>query len=258
MASALPPTVRTHLAACIVAWKLHGLVGRPAPRTPARARAGFTLLELMVVLAIVLIAALIGAGSIQPYLPRYRMVSVSKRLQADIRMLQTLAMQTGRQTRLRLVAPSGSCSDLDVWGGGWVKELGDRSVGSSAWDVLPPDALADGVDDDQSTGTFNFSKGGAHAAHGVCLNEWATIAGPGVDNADSLVFSPRGSLANPITDFPDGTIRVTLTNQSAARQGFTDEVEVVVSAAGWCGRESTRGASVTDGTVGAATSSGVN
>jgi len=228
----------------------------PAPSALARPRAGFSLLELVVVLAIVLIAALIGAGSIQPYLPRFRMVSVAKRMQADLRMLQTLAMQTGRQTRMRLVAPgSGDCNDYDAWGGGWIKEVGDRSVGSTEWDVLPADALADGTDDDQSTGIYDFSDEGSHAARGVCLNAWDTIDGPGVDNADALVFSPRGNLANPVTDFPDGTIRLTLSNQAAARQGVTDQVHVLVSAAGWTGLESTQGAAATDGAIGASTSS---
>ena len=238
-----------------LAWKLHGRWWMPALRATGRRRAGFSLLELVVVLAIILIAALIGAGSIQPYLPRFRMVSVAKRMQSDLRMLQSLAMQTGRQARMRLVAPVGDCGDHGAWGGGWVKELGNRSAGSTDWDVLPPDALADGRDDDQSTGVYDFSDGGNHPARNVCLNEWDAIAGPGAGSADSLVFSPRGSLANPVTDFPDGTIRITLSNQAAAREGVTDQVHVVVSAAGWTGLESTQGVAATDGTVGASTSS---
>jgi hypothetical protein len=89
----------------------------------------------------------------------------------------------------------------------------------------------------------------------VCLNAWDAIVGPGVGSADSLVFSPRGSLANPVTDFPDGTIRVTLSNQSAAREGVTDQVHILVSAAGWTGLESTQGVAAIDGSVGASTSS---
>ena len=221
---------------------------------PVRRR-GFTLLELLVVLAIVLIAALIGAGTVQPYLPRFRMVSTAKSLRADIRMLQTLALQTGRQTRIRLVAPGGDCSNYEEWGGGWVMELGDRSVNSTFWDVLPPDALADGSDDDQSQGTVDLGPDGANAARGICMKSWATLEGPGSGNNYSLVFSPRGSLANPVTDFPDGYIRLTLSNQYAAKQGITDEMQVMVSAAGWTGLESTLGGTVGDGSVGATVSS---
>jgi prepilin-type N-terminal cleavage/methylation domain-containing protein len=222
---------------------------------PRSGHAGFSLLELLVVLAIVLIAALIGAGTIQPYLPRFRMVSTAKSFRSDVRMLQTLALQTGRQTRLRLVPPSGSCSDPEEWGGGWVMELGDKSVGSTSWDILPPDALADGTDDDKSQGVFDLGPDGSNPARGICLKEWDTIEGPGAGNANALVFSARGSLANPVTDFPDGYIRLTFANQYAAREGIVDEVQVMISAAGWSGLESSLGQPVGDGSVGASLSS---
>jgi hypothetical protein len=186
------------------------------------------------------------------------MVSTAKSLRSDIRMLQTLALQTGRQTRMRLVAPIGDCSDPEEWGGGWVLELGDRSVSSSAWDILPPDALKDGTDDDQSQGTVDLGPGGAKAARGICMKSWETLEGPGAGNGDSLVFSPRGSLANPVTDFPDGYIRLTFSNQYAARQGVVDEMQVMVSAAGWTGIESSLGEEVGDGSVGASMSSTAN
>jgi hypothetical protein len=186
------------------------------------------------------------------------MVSTAKSFRADIRMMQSLALQTGRQTRMRLLAPASGCSDSDDWGGGWVMELGDRSVNSTNWDILPPDALADGTDDDQSQGVIDLGPDGAHAARGVCMQGWDTIEGPGIDNQDALVFGPRGSLANPVTDFPDGYIRLTFSNQYAAREGFDDEMTVMVSAAGWSGLESTQGVEVGDGNVGATLSSSVN
>ena len=187
------------------------------------------------------------------------MVSTAKSFRSDIRMLQSLALQTGRQTRMRLVAAQGSCDDPDSWGGGWILEVGDRSVNSSAWDILPPDALADGTDDDQSQGIVDFGPDGAQAARGICMQPWNSIEGPGVDNEDALVFSPRGSLANPVTDFPDGYIRLTFSNQYAARTGITDEMTVMVSAAGWSGLQSSLGGEVGDGSsVGASLSSSAN
>lgn len=201
-------------------------------------------------MAIVIIAALIGAGSLRPYLPRFRMISTAKRLRADIRQLQSLALQTGRQTRLRLIAPGGSCDNPDNYGGGWVMEVGDASVGSSAWDILPPDALADGTDDDQSLGTVDLGEDGSHATRSVCLTAWDPITGPGSGNANALVFSPRGHLANPVTDFSDGYIRLGFVNQAAARQDIVDEIDVIVSAAGWTGLETSLGGATTDGAVG--------
>lgn len=223
----------------------------------SRQRRAFTLIELLVVLAIIIVATLLGAGTIQPYLPRYRMISVSKQLRADLRQLQSLAMQTGRQTRLRLIAPAGDCADTEVYGGGWELSVGDRSVGSTVWDILPEDALVDGSDDEQGQGRVDFGPDGAKAARGVCLMAWAALEGPGAGNTDSIVFSPRGSVANPLTDFADGTIRIRLANQAAAAEGVVDEAHVLVSAAGWTGLETTLGQSGIDGSVGAASSSSV-
>ncbi len=222
------------------------------PRTPARR--AFTLIELLVVLAILLVVGLIGAGSLQPHLPRYRMLSAAKELRADLARLQDLAVRTGRQTRLRL-RPAGSCADPDTWGGAWELAVGDRSRGSARWDLLPEDATADGVDDDASEGTADLGPGGNAQARHVCMEGAAGLIGPGVGNSDSIVFDPRGFLANPSADLPDGYIRVRLLNQAAAREGVVDGVEVVVTAAGFVRLVTDLGADPAPAPVGASTAS---
>ena len=223
----------------------------PRPRRPTRN--GFTLVELVVVLGIIIIATAIGAGSVQPYLPRYRMIKSAKRLRADLLRVQELATRTGRQSRLRLVAPDGSCEDPDVWGGAWVLELGDASRGSATWDVLPEDALTDGSDDDQSQGLIVLNEGGNHAARHVCLNDWGRITGPGSGNADSVVFDSRGFLMNPSSDLSDGYIRIPLTNQSAAREGVRDQISVLVAATGFSRLHSTLGDEYDGNSIGSQT-----
>jgi prepilin-type N-terminal cleavage/methylation domain-containing protein len=216
---------------------------------------GFTLLELVVVLAIITIAALIGAGSMQSHLPRYRMVQTAKKLRSDLRRVQELATRTGRQARLRLVAPAGDCGSTDTWGGGWVLEVGDDSRLSRRWDVLPEDALADGSDDDQSQGIIDLGPDGTDRARDVCLDDWGTITGPGGASADSIVFDSRGFLQNPTTDLASGYIRIPVVNQAAAREGVNDRIHVLVAATGFIRLHSALGDEYDGAAVGAQTTS---
>lgn len=207
---------------------------RPAafPRRLRRARRAFTLLELAVVVAIVVITASLGVGSLREHLPRYRMVQAAKRLKADVQSLQSLATASGRQGRLRLLAAPGDCSDPEVWGGGWVLELGDRSHGSTRWDVLPLDSAEDGVDDDQSEGPVVLSEGGNAESRFTCMLPWGTLSGPLSGDRDTIVINARGYLDNPTTDLDRGYIRLALRNQAAAAQGVQDEAVLLISAAG--------------------------
>lgn len=208
------------------------------------ARSGFTLVELAIALAIGLVLTLIGWTTMQSYLPRFRMVKTAKALRSDLVHLQSLAMQTGRETRLKLVSAGGECtSDRGAWGGSWRLEIGNSSRGSTKWELLPPDAGEDGTDDDQSEGVVDIGEGGNREAREVCLEQWSSLAGPATGNADSIVFSPEGWLSNPATDFnSSGIIRLTFANQVAGRQGVNDEISLTISRAGMVRLESTLGA----------------
>lgn len=200
-----------------------------------RGRRGFTIVELAVVLAIFVITAALGLGSLREHLPRYRLVQSAKRLKADLRTLQSLATSSGRQARLRLVSAPGDCADPTVWGGGWALELGDRSNGSTRWDVLPVDLSDDAglaPDSDQSEGLVVLSEGGNAEARFTCLLPWGTLTGPLSGDRDTIVINARGYLDNPTSDLDGGYIRLTLRNQDAALQGVQDEAVVLISAAG--------------------------
>ena len=70
------------------------------------------MLEIMIAISIVAITAAIGWGSMEKHMPRFRLISSAKGMKADFMMVQSLAVQTNRETRLRLVDSAGSCEDM--------------------------------------------------------------------------------------------------------------------------------------------------
>ncbi len=193
-------------------------------------RKGFTLLEIAVALAIIGILAAMGWGGMQDQLPRFRMIRAARGLKADLMNLRNLAVQSNRQTRMRLTGSGGQCSADGASGGSWEMAIGDRSNNATTWDILPPDEGDSDID--QTEGFVDISSPNAQSGD-VCLKSWETLTGPGVDNHDAIVFSPRGWVVNPGEDFShSGYMELTLVNQAASRQGVTDEVSVVIYRSG--------------------------
>lgn len=196
-------------------------------------RRGYTLVELAITLGIITILAAAGYGSIRGHLPRFRLVGVGKTLRGDLMTARNLALSTNRQVRVRLTGSGGDCSDFAVYGGSWQLEIGDKSLRSSKWDVLPSDLVETGADTDQSEGIRDIGPDGVKDAPHICLRTWDPLTGPGTGNDDAVVFSPRGWVENPADDFDSrGYIVLTFVNQEAALDGVTDEVTVTVSRAG--------------------------
>jgi prepilin-type N-terminal cleavage/methylation domain-containing protein len=216
----------------------------------------FTLVELLIVLAILAVVGAIGWGTMRDDLPRFRLVQTAKALRADLMQLQSLAVQRSRETRLRLVESGGTCTDTSRWGGRWVLEVGDRSSGSTRWDILPEDSSADASDDDTTEGMVDIGPDGNRKARFVCLEPWSSIGGPGSGNADSIVFSPSAWVTNPSTDFDAaGAIELTLVNEVAREQGVVDEISIRVARSGFVRLESTLGSSSAASASAAPTSS---
>ena len=214
-------------------------------------RTGFTLIELVVVVALFSVLAAIGWGSTRDQMPRYRLIQAAKGLKGDLVHLRNLAVQTNRETRLTLQASLGDCAEADGYGGRWTLHSGDRSRSSQTWEFLPIDAVDDGTDDEIGEGEVVLGDGGNRHAKDVCLNDWGDLRGPGVGNTDSIVFSPRGWLTNPSSDFNgNGYLEVTLTNQAAGRKGVSDEVTILVTRAGMVRLHSTLGHEMVDNPIG--------
>jgi len=214
-------------------------------------RTGFTLIEVLIVVALFGVLAAIGWGSTRDQMPRYRLIRASKGLKGDLVNLKNLAVLTNRETRLLLVSSPGDCDEVDVYGGQWHLQAGDRSRGSDNWEFLPIDTEVEGEDEERGEGEVNLAEGGNRQQKDVCLESWGDIRGPGSGNADAIVFSPRGWLRNPATDFDgSGYMELTLTNQAAAQKGVEDKVKILVSRAGMVKMHSTLGHEMIDNPVG--------
>lgn len=219
-------------------------------------RRAFTLIEVIIAISILGIVAVIGWGSMRKQLPRFRMVRAARSLKSDLMNLRSLAVQTNRETRLRFTSSGGDCGDGLSWGGSWEMAIGNQAVASDDWDLLPADAEDDGSDDDRSEATVDLGEGGLQAERWVCLEQWDSLQGPSVGNADAIVFSPRGWVSNPASDFTSsGYIELTLVNQEAARQGVPDDVSILVTRAGLVRLVRTLADDERPGAVGTATGS---
>ena len=219
-------------------------------------RQGFTLIELMITFALLGFMVAIGWGSMADQLPRFRMIRSARLLKSDMINLRNLAVHNNRETRVRFTSSGGDCSDPDRFGGSWEMSIGDLSSNSTTWDLLPDDAFDDGTDDEQHDARTDLGEIGNHRAKNVCLKRWSRLIGPNTNNTNAVVFSPRGWVTNPGTDFSSsGYIEFTLANQQATRMGFTDEVSVVVFRSGMIRLVSALGQEYEELPAGTATSS---
>ncbi|MEC7984129.1 MAG: GspH/FimT family pseudopilin [Myxococcota bacterium] len=199
-------------------------------------RRGYTLVEIVVVVAVLGILASISWFSMGQHFPRFYTVQAAKMLKSDLMLLRKMAVQNNRETRLRFISNGGDCSDTTQGGGSWELSIGDKSIGSQNWDLLPEDSFMDNVDDDDSLGLQEINKNNNTSARYVCLRDWGTLKGPSfnnINNKNSIVFSPRGWVRNPSSDFSNnGFIEVDFVNQEAARSGNVDQLTVQLSSAG--------------------------
>jgi len=199
-------------------------------------RSGLRLIELLLNLTVAGVVIGVGTSGLRERLPRYQAVQASKNLKADFIRLRNTAIRSNLETRL-VIEPGREdgmgCESQGVLGGGWRLEVGNRSSSSTSWDVLPVDAATDGADDDQSEGVVDLAADTALGGPSLCLMQWGELMGPGQHNGDSIVFSPRGWVLNPGSDFDEGgVISLTVINQIAAADQVDDSITLLVARSG--------------------------
>ena len=124
---------------------------------------GFTLLELMVVVAIVAVLAVIGVPSFRDLLLNQRLAAAAQAFNAALSLARTEAIQRSRS--VRVVAPAGR-----DWSRGWTVVTGASGASGSTGPDAPAtlrlfEGLPDGVRVDASLGD-GFAQGVRYDSNG--------------------------------------------------------------------------------------------
>lgn len=196
-----------------------GRVRRPGGR---RAQGGFTMVELIIVVVILLILGAVAMPNLYAMIPRFRLNSAAKDLAQVIQHVRLAAIAHGREYRIRFVENDASATSgvPQESKGTYYVEAGNASFNSTDWDILP---IGAGEDE----GTFMLAKDAStHSYTGISLVGWTPMGGPGIGNTNCVVFSPKGWVSNPSTDFSAGYIYAQFRNKYANPQADIRTVRI--------------------------------
>lgn len=189
----------------------------PSPASLRRLRSsrGFTLLELMIVIAIMIALAVMALPSMRAFIPRYRLNAAAKDLAGAVQQARMMAIAHSREYRICMLtkdasaatsAPAASVGEYALS----AYDDDGSCTGSGCWDVLPTDAVGDTT---RTEGSYVLTPGSPNSVVGISIVGWTPMGGPGSDNTDCIVFSSKGWISNPTTDFDGGFIYVQFRNK---------------------------------------------
>jgi len=189
-------------------------------------RHGFSLIEMMIVVAIFSILAVVGFGSTRDTLPRYRTYSAAEQFAGNVATCRMAAIRSGYECRILMSdfdnKPAVITADNT---GEYYLQLGNKSIQSDEFDTLPTSLM-------EVKGHFSLAEGSTDYKRNVSIMDWGTINGTSGAGSDSIVFSPRGFIANPSSDFNDGYIVIRFVNKLAYQDGIEDIYKVQISRSG--------------------------
>ena len=195
-----------------------------------RATRGVTLIEVMIVVAIIGILSGLAGWTAHRIFPKYRSKGAAMEFAKYLDLCRMHAIRTNRECRIAILDSDSSPGTLGSNVGQYSISLGNASVNSTAWDILPEDTYSDASDDLQHQGIIDLSTG-EHKQHDVSIVYTSgNIGGPRTGLTDSLVFSPKGYLLNPATDFnSEGYIELSFANKVALNEGVNDVYVVMIT-----------------------------
>jgi hypothetical protein len=196
---------------------------------PSRVRrARFTLLELIITLAIFTTLAGLGAWGGKNMVPRWQTRSMAYRVKADLERCRTIAIQYGNYCRMKILIWDTTLGTANAARGNyriqWCNtNFGHTYAAGTCWDTLPIDR-PDGAGGSIGQGNINFAtmaKKVSISGFGGSATDLRNITWPvpyNVVNDDSIIFDWTGAAINPVANYgADGHLYVDITNKYMAR-----------------------------------------
>jgi len=190
---------------------------RPVPRDR---QAGFTLIELFIVLGLVVIMASLASPRMRDMIGRYRLNSASRHLLGHVQVARMLAISRNQEVRLYFVEVDSSPSSATTRGGLYrIERCASRdATGACKWEV---------VDDplERTATSLNSARCDYAQVNNFCVDlvaEYRSVSIVDVGlpfSGRALLYGPDGFILNSIDEFAyDGNptnIRVVLANKRA-------------------------------------------
>lgn len=194
-------------------------------------RRGFTLIEMLLVVAIISILSALAIFSARDLIPRFRTRAAAMDMANAFQLARVMAVERNKETRVVIADYDSAATTFDgSWYGAWRIEIGDKDFHSNSWSTV------DATEYNVAKGETNVKKYASldYARSGV-------LGGPSwCACGDTVVFNPQGWIANPAGDFEsDGDIRFIWVNKEAVAKNITDEYWVRVYRGGMVRVDST-------------------
>jgi len=191
-----------------------------------RPTSGFTLIELVLVVAIFLVVTLLGFGMTRDTMPRYRARKGAIQFAGHLSLCRMIAIETNKECRILMSDFDASPASLSAGNEGkYYIQIGNKDLNSDEFSTLPTDNI-------NEHGTWDIATGSENFLRRVSILEWDTISGPTEAGSNSIVFSPRGFLTNPAGDFSGGYITISFVNKIAYSKGVSDIFNVQIARTG--------------------------
>lgn len=165
-------------------------------RPRLQASRGFTTIELMVTVAILVILTGIAAPSFSPIIERWRVRQASEELQSTFYLARSEAVKRGGNIIIQRNGDTDNCTEAststDLWSCGWVvfADLGNDgklSSGQALQNIPPPTKV--------SIKFTSAANGNASLSDPIKVDRWGQLSSGGATNF-AFRLTPKGSSSN--------------------------------------------------------------